>query len=294
MIIPINSKFKGKILKDVFLAPYTSFKIGGKVDYLAFPYTWDDLFLILEWAKKENIPFKIMGQGSNILVSDEGISGLIIRINRNLGRIRKISEEYLEVESGCLISDLLSFLIKSNLGGLEFLAGVPGNVGGSVFGNSGAFGKSIGEFIERVNVIDENLNIKALEKSDLFFGYRESNIKEGYIIRSVIIKIKSQEKDKTYSLILNYLRERQKKIPKFPSAGSIFKNPPNNNAGYLLEKVGMKGKRIGNVMVSYEHANTIINLGGGKAKEVKELIMMMREKVKDYFGIDLELEIKIW
>ncbi|MEM4523375.1 MAG: YbaK/EbsC family protein, partial [Nitrososphaeria archaeon] len=108
--------------------------------------------------------------------------------------------------------------------------------------------------------------------SYLFFCYRESNIKEVYIIKSEIIKIKSQEKDKTYSLILNYLRERQKKIPKFPSAGSIFKNPPNNNAGYLLEKVGMKGKRIGNVMVSYEHANTIINLGGGKAKEVKEIL----------------------
>ncbi|MCX7846076.1 MAG: UDP-N-acetylmuramate dehydrogenase [Dictyoglomaceae bacterium] len=294
MTTPINLLFKGKILKNVFLAPYTSFKIGGKVDYLVSPYTWEDVFLILEWAEKEDIPFKIMGQGSNILVSDGKISGIVIKISRNLGRITKISEEYLEVEAGCLISDLLSFLIKNNLGGLEFLAGIPGNIGGSVFGNSGAFGSSIGEYIEEVKVIDENLKIKNLKRSDLFFSYRKSNIKEGCIIKSVIIKVKKQEKDKTYKLILNYLRERQKRIPKYPSAGSVFKNPPNNNAGYLLDKVGMKGVRIGNVMVSYEHANIIINLGGGKAEEVKELIRIMRDKVKEHFGIDLELEIKIW
>ncbi len=294
MSIPINSKFKGKIFKDECLATYTTFKIGGKVDYLVLPSTWDDVFFVLEWVKREKIPFKIMGQGSNILVSDEGVSGVVIKINRNLGKIKRISEEFLEVESGCLISELLSFLMKNNLGGLEFLAGIPGNIGGSVFGNSGAFGSSIGEFIEKIEIIDENLNIKNLEKSNLFFNYRSSNIKVGSVIKSVIIKVKKQEKDKSYNLILKYLKERQRKIPKLPSAGSIFKNPPNYSAGYLLDKVGMKGVRVGNVMVSYEHANTIVNLGGGKAEEVKELIRIMRERVKNYFGLDLELEIKIW
>ncbi|MCS7201919.1 MAG: UDP-N-acetylmuramate dehydrogenase [Dictyoglomus sp.] len=294
MIFPIDLKFNGKILTNAFLAPYTSFKIGGKVDYLVFPYTWNDVFLILEWAKKEGIPFKIMGQGSNILVPDEKMSGIVIKINRNLGKIKRISEEYLEVEAGCLLSDLLSFLMKNNLGGLEFLVGIPGNIGGSVFGNSGAFGNSIGEFVKEVVVIDENLNLKILKNSDLFFSYRKSNIKEEYIIKSVLLKVNKQSKEKTYNLLLKYLRERQKRIPKFPSAGSIFKNPPNVSAGYLLEKVGMKGKRVGNVMVSHEHANIIINLGGGKAKEVKELINIMKDKVKDHFNVDLDLEIKIW
>ncbi|MEN2984015.1 MAG: UDP-N-acetylmuramate dehydrogenase [Dictyoglomaceae bacterium] len=294
MIFPIDLKFNGKILTNAFLAPYTSFKIGGKVDYLVFPYTWNDVFLILEWAKKEGIPFKIMGQGSNILVPDEKVSGIVIKINRNLGKIKRISEEYLEVEAGCLLSDLLSFLMKNNLGGLEFLVGIPGNIGGSVFGNSGAFGNSIGEFVKEVVVIDENLNLKILKNSDLFFSYRKSNIKEGYIIKSVLLKVNKQDKEKTYNLLLKYLRERQKRIPKFPSAGSIFKNPPNGSAGYLLEKVGMKGIRVGNVMVSHEHANIIINLGGGKAKEVKELINIMKDKVKDHFNVDLDLEIKIW
>ncbi len=294
MIIPIKSKFTGKIFKDKCLASYTTFKIGGKVDYLVLPSTWDDVFFVLEWVKKENIPFKIMGQGSNILVSDEGISGVVIKINRNLGEIKRISEKFLEVEAGCLISELLSFLMKNNLGGLEFLAGIPGNIGGSVFGNSGAFESSIGEFIEKVEIIDENLNIKNLEKSDLSFNYRSSNIKVGSIIKSVIIRVKEQERDKSYNLILNYLKKRQKNIPKLPSAGSIFKNPPNYSAGYLLDKVGMKGVRMGNVMVSYKHANIIVNLGSGKAEEVKELIRIMKEKVKNYFGVNLELEIKIW
>ncbi|MGB9857689.1 MAG: UDP-N-acetylmuramate dehydrogenase [Dictyoglomaceae bacterium] len=294
MSILTNSRFKGKVLERVPLAPYTSFKIGGKVDYLVFPSSWDDVLFVLEESYRRNFPIKIMGQGSNILVSDEGLHGVIIKISRNLGKIERIDDVYLEIESGCLIAEVLNFLINNNLGGLEFLAGIPGNIGGAVYGNAGAWGKSIGEYVEEVRIIDRNLDEKILNKKQLSFGYRISNINDGCIIKSVIIKTFKQEKEKTYNIILNYLKERRKKLPKLPSAGSIFKNPPSQNAGYLLESVGMKGTRVGNVMVSYEHANIIVNLGGGKAEEVKELIKMMREKVESYFGIHLELEIKIW
>lgn len=286
--------FKGKIYEDIFLAPYTSFKIGGKVDYLVIPNNWEDVFLILEESKKKNIPVKIIGQGSNILVPDEGLKAVVIKINRNLGKIERIDNNYIEIESGCLLSELLSFLIRNDLGGLEFLAGIPGNVGGSVYGNAGAWGKAIGDFVEEVKIIDNNLNEKVLNKERIKFEYRKSNIPENCIIKSVRLKVYRQKGEITQNNIINFLKERSRKFPKFPSAGSIFKNPPLQSAGYLLEKAGMKGRRIGNIMVSNEHANIIVNLGGGKAKEVKNLIEIMKKRVESLFGVCLELEIKIW
>jgi UDP-N-acetylmuramate dehydrogenase len=289
-----NSHFKGKILRNKDLANYTSFKIGGKADYFIIPNSWNDLLLILEEIKKFKFPYKIMGRGSNILISDEGVEGAVIKIDRSLGNIMLIDDTFIKVEAGCLISEFLRFLYENNLGGLEFLAGIPGTIGGAVFCNAGAFGEAIGDYIEEIVIIDENLKERIIKRNDMNFSYRNSGLKDKWIIKSIIIKVNFQKGEITYKKILEILKERRQKLPNLPSAGSIFKNPPNFSAGYLLDNLGMKGKRVGNVMVSYEHANIIVNLGGGKAKEVKELISMMRDKVKDVYNISLELEIKIW
>jgi len=290
----INRKIKGLILEKEPIARHTSFKIGGTADFLVIPKVWDDVYEVIDKCNREKIPYRIMGQGSNILVSDEGVEGIVIKINRSLGSINRVERGIIRVEAGCLISDLLSYLVNNNLGGLEFLAGIPGNIGGAVFGNAGAWGEAIGKCVEMVDIIDKDLREKTLRREDLVFSYRRSNINEGIVIKSVYLKVFEQDGGKTKDKILRYLYERNRKLPKLPSAGSIFKNPPNQSAGYLIEQVGLKGYRVGNVMVSYEHANIIVNLGEGKAKDVMNIIEIVKEKVYKKFNISLELEIKVW
>jgi len=290
----VIKEFKGRLYKDIDLAPYTSFKIGGKADFLIIPNSWEELISILDNLSIKKIPVKILGQGSNILIPDEGIEGAVIRLNKNLGKTKLIDSFLIEVEAGCLISSLLSFLMENNLGGIEFMIGIPGTLGGAVQGNAGAWGMSIGDYVKRVTVIDENLKEKDIDKKDLEFSYRHSNITSNLIIKSVIIKVKKQPKDIALSLIKSYLKERAKRLPRLPSAGSIFRNPKEGSAGYFIESLGFKGKKVGDAMVSYEHANIIVNLGKAKAKDVKELIDLIREKVKEAYGIDLELEIVLW
>lgn len=295
-MLNILSKYrlKSEILENVNLAPYTSFKIGGRADLFIVPYSWDELILILKVLREKGIIVKILGQGTNILVSDEGIRGAVIKLGQKLGNVNLTHDGNLEVEAGSLISKVISFMLERNLGGLEFMIGIPGTIGGAVIGNAGAWRKSIGDFVEKVVVIDENLQERLLEKKDLFFSYRMSNIKREWIIKKVILKVENKLKEESMEEIKSYLRERNKRLPKYPSAGSIFKNPKEGPAAYFIESLGFKGMRIGDAMVSYEHANTIINLGKAKSRDVMDLIDIIKTKVKGVYGIDLEPEIVFW
>lgn len=295
-MLNILSKYnlKSKIIEDVVLAPYTSFKIGGKADLFIIPYSWSEFLLIITLLKEFNIPVRILGQGTNILIPDEGIRGAVIKFGQNLGRINLLDKERLEVEAGCLVSRLISYMLERNLGGLEFMIGIPGTLGGAVIGNAGAWNKSIGEFVEEVEILDENLKEKILKKGDLVFSYRDSNIRRDWIIKRVILKVKEKPKEFSLKEIKNYLKERNKKIPKYPSAGSIFKNPKEGPAGYFIDSLGLKGKRIGDAMISYEHANIIVNLGKARSTDVMELIEYVRLKVREAYNINLEPEIVFW
>jgi len=275
---PLKMKFK----KNVLLRNYTTFRIGGPAKYFSVAKNKEELIEAIKLAKKLKLPFFILGGGSNVLVSDKGFNGLVIKFGQ-----------------------LLSSYVSK---GLEWAVGIPGTIQGAVCSNAGAFKKSMKDVVKEVEVFDiKTGKIKIFKNKDCKFSYRDSIFKhkKNLIILSVRIKVKKSDPKK----IKQYLDYRKKTQPlNFPSAGSIFKNPPGFSAGELgeedkssssafaaarlIEKCNLKGKRIGNVKISEKHANFIVNLGNGKAKDVKKLINSIKKKVKNKFNIELEEEIQ--
>ncbi|MDD5145576.1 MAG: UDP-N-acetylmuramate dehydrogenase [Candidatus Pacebacteria bacterium] len=292
MKIKIGKLLPG-IKKNIPLKKYTTFRIGGKAKYFLEAKTSEDLMLAISTAKKFSLPFFILGAGSNLLISDRGYRGLVIKIkNQKLN----IKNKKVNVGAGVLLSTLVYESIKNSLAGIEWAVGIPGTVGGSIFGNAGAFKKSMKNIIEEVEVFDKKSGkIKIFKNQDCKFGYRESIFKKdkNLIILSARIKLKKSSKEKIKSEIKEYSGNRRKTQPlNLPSIGSIFKNPKNFSAAGLIEKCNLKGKRVGNVKISEKHANFIVNLGNGKANEVKKLINSAKKAVKNKFGIILEEEIQ--
>jgi len=311
-----------QIQQNVSLKNYTTFKIGGKAEYFFVAKNKEDLIKAILVSKKLKIPFFILGGGSNLLVSDEGFKGLIIKFQNPKSKIQiksKVQNPNIYVEAGVSLSLVVSKAVQNNLTGLEWAVGIPGTVGGAVRGNAGAFGKSMVEIVREVEVLEvknEKLKVKNLRNKDCRFGYRESIFKKNknLIILSTILQLKKENESEIKEKIKKYLNYRKRTQPlEFPSVGSIFKNPKskiqNPNllkqfpelrefnrkseipAGWLIEKCGLKGRQIGKVKFSEKHANFIINLGKGKAKDVMELINLAKREVKKKFDIDLESEI---
>jgi len=258
---------KSKIQKNVLLKNYTTFKIGGKAKYFFVAKTKKDLVEAIKLAKKMKLPFFVLGGGSNILVSDKGFNGLVIKFGQPLS----------------------SYIPK----GLEWAVGIPGTIQGAVCGNAGAFKKSMKDVVKEVEVFDTKTEkVKILKNKDCRFSYRNSIFrkKKNLIILSVKIKSKKSDTKK----IKQYLDYRKKTQPlNLPSAGSVFKNPAGFSAGELIERCNLKGKRVGNIKISEKHANFIVNLGRGKAKDVMKLIKIIKNRVKKKFGVTLEEEIEL-
>ena len=280
--------------KDISLAPYTTFKIGGKVKYFYIAKTTDELKEAVKLAKKEDLPFFILGNGSNVLISDSGFTGLVIKIeNCKL----KIENCIIYADAGINLGNLVEESVNAGLSGLEWAIGIPGTIGGAIRGNAGALGSSMADLIKTVEVFDiTNLKIQTFKNKDCKFGYRDSIFKhnKNLIIFSAELELKKGDRKKSEKLIKEYLKQRKEKQPlEYPSAGSIFKNPNGRAAGYLIEQCGLKDKKIGKAMISEKHANFIVNTGNAKAKDVKKLIDLCKEKVKEKFGIELEEEIEL-
>jgi len=282
-----------KMSKNILLAPYTTFKIGGAVKCFCETRDSEEIIAVITMAKKKNLPFFILGGGSNVLVSDKGFDGLVIRIQNPKS---KIQNSTIYADAGVLLSNLVADSIKTGLTGLEWAAGIPGTIGGAIRGNAGAFSGSMAEIVKTIKVFDvKSQKIKTLKNTDFKFGYRDSIFKKNknLIILSVELELKKGDKEKSKKLIKEYLRKRQATQPlEFMSAGCIFKNPVGQSAGYLIEQCGLKGKKINGAMISEKHANFIINAGGAKAKDVINLINLCKEKVKEKFGIELQEEIE--
>lgn len=315
-----------RIRRNILLKNYTTFKIGGPARYFFIAKTKQDLVKIVLWAKKNNLSFFILGNGSNLLVNDKGYTGIVIKIQFKNFCILK--PEYLKnkektkiqvfCEAGMLLKDLISECVKIGVSGIEWAAGIPGTIGGAVKGNAGAFGKSMKDIVEQVEVFNvKNEKIKILKNKNCQFNYRNNFFKKNknLIILSVILELKKGEIKKIKQEIKNYLDYRKKNHPlEFPSAGSVFKNYEHkiiNNklirefpkikefnkknlipAGWLIEQCGLKGKKINDVKISEKHANFIVNLGNGKAKDIKKLINLIEKKVRNKFNIKLEKEIQ--
>ncbi len=279
-----------KILQNVLLKDYTTFKIGGPAKYFFIARSSQDLIKAVEFAKDKQLPYFILGGGSNLLVSDEGFEGPVIKLQNSEFKVR---DSQLMAEAGTPLGKLVGFSIEKGLTGLENLAGIPGTIAGAVRGNAGAFGHSISELVKQVTALNQKLQTVIYQSADCKFGYRESIFKHNSdIILSVELQLKRGNKEKSQQIIREYLGQRKNKQPlSYASAGCIFKNLPEQSAGYLIDQAGLKGKKIGQAMISEKHANFIVNLGNAKAGEVKQLIDLIKKTVKQKFKIDLEEEV---
>ncbi len=281
-----------KMSKNILLAPYTTFKIGGPAKYFYETKNSKEIVEAIKMAKKAKMPYFILGGGSNILVSDRGFDGLVIRI---YGSQLSINGNKIVADAGVLLSELVDNSVKAGLTGLEWAAGIPGTVGGAVRGNAGAFNGSMAGSVKRIQVLKiPELKVASYKPQDLRFEYKDSIFKHNKdVILSVELRLENGDNKKSKQIIKEHLVYRDKHQPlEFPSAGCVFKNPEDQHAGYLIEQCGLRGTKIGGAMISKKHGNFIINTGNAKASDVKKLIDLCREKVRNKFGINLEEEIE--
>jgi UDP-N-acetylmuramate dehydrogenase len=304
-----------KIRENVLLRDYTTFKIGGPARYFFVAKSKKDLKNAILWAKKKKLLFFILGGGSNVLFSDKGFNGLVIKNQNTQYEIRNTK---IVAEAGVPLQKLVLETAKKGLSGLENLAGIPGTLGGAIWGNAGAFGREIGDLVEEVKVLEvkgSRLKVKRLKNKECEFGYRESIFKrkKNWIILEATLKLKKGKRKEIEEKIKEILRLRKEKQPLgFPSAGSVFKNVPVEKvpkeirekfkeeikdgflpAGVLIEAAGLKGFQIEGAKISEKHANFILNVGEAKASDVKELMEKIKKEVKKKFKVQLEEEIKL-
>jgi UDP-N-acetylmuramate dehydrogenase len=283
-----------KILRKEPLKKHTSFRIGGPADYFCVPKNIDELKEALTYARNNKLPVAIIGAGTNLLALDNGFNGLVIKLGGGLNQAT-IRGRFVQAGAGILLPILLSNLKRRGLAGLEFLAGIPGTLGGAAVMNAGAWGKEIGSYIEQIKVIDHEGNLRVLNKKQIGFGYRRSLLQKGkYIVAEVVMKLRRSTAGKIKKQIAGFLDKRKLSQPLgSPNAGSIFKNPQGKFAGQLLEAAGFKGARVGDAQVSVKHANFILNLGEAKARDVLKLMTRMQNTVRRKFKVRLEPELKI-
>jgi len=288
---PDQMSYINKIKENVLLSPYTSFKIGGLARYFVEVENKEEIIKAVEFASDKNLPFFVLGGGSNLLISDQGFDGLIILI-RNQGLI--VRDSLITAQAGVRLSDLVSNSLKAELTGLEWAIGIPGTLAGAIRGNAGAFVHSISESVKQVEVLNQEFKVVSFGNKACQFGYRDSIFKKNKdIILSAQLELKKGDKEESQVIIVKYLKQRKQKQPlEYPSAGCIFKNPKPLVTARLIEQVGLKGKKIGGAMISEKHANFIINLDQAKAEDVIKLIKLVKQAVKEKFDIELEEEIQ--
>ncbi|PKR84502.1 UDP-N-acetylmuramate dehydrogenase [Heyndrickxia camelliae] len=284
---------KENIFVDEYLRNHTYTRLGGKADFLVTPSTYEELQNIIKLSIKENIPFTLLGNGSNLIVKDGGIRGIVILLNR-FKRI-KVDGDYLIAESGAAIIDASRKALEAKLTGLEFACGIPGTVGGALFMNAGAYGGEIKDVLDHAIVVDRNGDIQKRSAADLDLAYRTSNIAaNGDIVMEATFALKPGNYDEIKAVMDDLTFRRESKQPlEYPSCGSVFKRPPGYFAGKLIQDSGLQGHSIGGAEVSTKHAGFIVNKNNATASEYIALIHHVQKTVKEKFNVELEREVKI-
>lgn len=286
-----------QVLEDVPLSKYTSARIGGPADILIIVHSADEMTTTVQKLWELNLPFVLIGGGSNILVSDKGIRGITL-LNR--ARLIHFDEEdeipKIFVESGAMMNDIAQRAANRSFSGLEWAASIPGTVGGAIYGNAGAFGCEISKCILSVNILDRYQGFQRWSPDILEFDYRTSILKRKKteaVILSAMLKLTNGKMEAIRARMKEHSEWRKKTQPPGASMGSMFKNPPEDNAGRLLEAAGLKGTRIGSAEISQIHANFFINTDQTNAIDMKALLDLAQDTVQKKFGIFLEPEIEI-
>jgi len=302
------------IKKNIPLASHTTFKIGGPAKFFTEVKNENEITEALNYAKKNNLKYFILAGGSNILISDKGFNGIVIKLQATSYKLQATS---IQCTAGLLLSQAVKLATDSSLTGLEWAAGIPGTVGGAVRGNAGAFGYSMASTVKEVRfIIQEKLQITNYKLQDCKFSYRNSIFKQNQniIILSVKLRLKKGNTNEIKKKTKEILEKRKEKQPQFPSAGSFFKNPIISDkkiiekfesdtkmkikddkipAGWLIREAGLKGKKIGGAQVSKKHGNFIINTGGATAKDVIMLASIIKQKVRMLFNVQLMEEARL-
>jgi UDP-N-acetylmuramate dehydrogenase len=273
---------------------HTSFRVGGPVDLLVIPDRMDNLVRISDFCRHEQLPLFIMGNGTNLVVRDKGIRGVVIKVLDNLSSY-KVVDDTIIAETGILISRLSKIAYEHGLSGIEFAEGIPGTLGGAVTMNAGAYNGEIANVVVRSKYLGKDGNITILEKEQHRFGKRESFIQsDGGIVLETELKLKTGEKAEIKALMDNYKKQRSDKQPlELPSAGSVFKRPDGYFAGKLVQDCGLKGSKIGEAEVSCKHCGFIVNAGNASACDIIDLIKYIQSCVMDKFNVGLQTEVKI-
>lgn len=288
-------KLNIEFLSEEPMKNHTSFRTGGNAELFAIPSSDDEIKAIMNICKEENVAYFVLGNGSNILVPDEGIRNrVVIYLGDNLSYINEKEDGTIVAGAGTKLIQLCRYAQNNSLSGLEFAYGIPGSVGGAAYMNAGAYGGEMKDVLVKCNHINEDGTEGSFVGDEMDLSYRHSAYSSGKkVITSVEIKLNKGDKDKIAEEMRDYLGRRKDKQPlEYPSAGSVFKRPEGYFAGALIEQSGLKGKRIGGAMVSEKHAGFIINYDNATTTDVLELIDFCRETVKEKFGVTLEAEIK--
>ncbi|HZX47132.1 MAG TPA: UDP-N-acetylmuramate dehydrogenase [Clostridia bacterium] len=273
---------------------HTSFRIGGPADIMVLPDSARQIVAAVEICRKNNCPYYIMGNGTNLLVLDGGYRGVIIKTAANMNDCR-MEGEWVYGQSGILLSTLSKLVTEAGLEGLEYASGIPGTLGGAVAMNAGAYGGEIKDSLEWARVMNPDGDIRTYTKQQLELGYRTSIIqREGLVVLDCGLKLRRGNREAIEAKVNEYTRLRKEKQPlDLPSAGSTFKRPEGYYAGKLIEDAGLKGARIGGAMVSEKHCGFIVNMGNATAGDIVALINHIKKQVKEKFSVELQPEVKV-
>lgn len=282
-----------QVKKDEPMKIHTTFRVGGPTSYFVTPETEEEVAKVIEVCTQENVPYYIVGNGSNLLVSDQGYEGVIIQIYKQMNRV-EITENEIHAQAGALLSVIANRAMEAELTGFEFAAGIPGTLGGACVMNAGAYGGEMKDVLETVTVLTRDGDVKTLTKDELELGYRTSVIaKKDYIALSAVIRLENGKKEEIKAVMDDLKEKRITKQPlEYPSAGSTFKRPEGYFAGKLIQDAGLRGFQVGGAQVSEKHCGFVVNKDQATAADVMNLMNQVSDKVYEMSGVRLEPEVK--
>lgn len=292
VVLKIEKANLGRVDKNVNLSKHTTYRVGGVAKAFVYPKNVSSLITLLKILNMNNVKYKILGNGSNLLFSDDDFDGIIIKLDE-FNDVSFLSNNRIRVGAGFSLMKLSLMAAKKGLAGLEFAAGIPGTIGGAIFMNAGAYKSDMGYVVQQVKVLTPDFRVITLENREMDFHYRTSYLQKNpkYICLEVVLKLAKGEREAIEEVIKERRKRRMESQPlEYPSAGSVFRNPEGYYAGQLIEELGYKGHRNGGAMVSSKHANFIINYDHATGKEIRDLILEVHDKVLEKHGIDMKIE----
>lgn len=290
----LGRRLRAGVKENEPMSRHTSWRVGGPADYYVMPADVAELQEIVRYSNRTRLPLFILGNGTNLLVRDGGIRGLVVHIGGPFSYIfREAGAETLRAGAGTSLTALARRAAREGLRGLGFGGGIPGSLGGALVMNAGAFGSHIGRLVAEIRMVRHDGEAISLHREELVFGYRRSNLAGKGIIVEALLGLEKGAPEVLIDEVEGYLAERRRRHPVMPSAGSVFRNPPGRPAGGLIEEAGGKGLSVGSARVSGQHANFIVNPGGATARDIESLIRKVQQLVEERFAVKLQPEVRI-